>query len=305
MMKTHTVLAVFIFLTFIGCSLPEDRATVDFSKRISVEKPMGAEPSDRVIRIAIGAMVSPRETLSAYQDLVSYLGKKLDKNFQVVQRKTYQQINEMLATGEVDLAFICSGPYVSGKEKYGLELLVAPEVNGSHFYNSYLIVNQYGPEKNIADLRGKTFAFTDPDSNTGRHSPTYMLQQLNETPETFFGSVIYTYSHDNSILAVSKGLVQGASVDGLIWDYFQKTNPDVTSSTRIIARSQDYGIPPVVVSKVMDRNTRSLLKQAFIGMNSDPEGLSILKELMIDRFVEAHDSWYDSIRKITGRKKSD
>lgn len=304
-MKPHHGILPIICLFVLGCSAPDDRTSVDFSRQISVEKPVAVDSHQQVIRIAIGAMVSPKETISVYQDLVNYLAQKLDKKIEIIQRKTYQEINEMLSVGEVDAAFICSGPYVMGKDKYGMDLLVAPEVNGSHFYKSYLIVNKLGPEKSISDLRGKTFAFTDPDSNTGRISPTYMLNEIGETPETFFGSVIYTFSHDNSILAVSKGLVQGASVDGLIWDYFDKMNPEITSSTRIIAKSQDYGIPPVVVSKAMDNETRSALKQAFIGMVSDHEGSAILKKLMVDKFVEAHDYWYDSIRDIVNKKKSE
>ncbi len=304
-MNKFIQLIIIVFIVVLtACSQFEERTAVDFSKRISIDKPVSVESSRGSIRIAIGAMVSPKETFSAYQDLVGYLSGKLDRKIEIVQRKTYQEINEMLAEGAVDLAFICSGPYVTGKEKHGLELLVAPEVNGSHFYNSYLIVNSSGPEKTINDLRGKTFAFTDPDSNTGRLSPTYMLREIGETPETFFGSIIYTYSHDNSILAVSKGLVQGASVDGLIWDYFNRINPEITSSTRIIAKSEDYGIPPVVVSSAMDEKARASIKKAFLEMASDPEGALILKKLMIERFVEASDSWYDSIRVIVGSKPS-
>lgn len=301
-MKLFVQLIVISCIGIISaCSQVDERAAVDFSKRIVVNKPVSTESPKGTIRIAIGAMVSPKETLSAYQDLVGYLGAKLNRKLEIVQRKTYQEINEMLASGDVDLAFICSGPYVTGKDKHDLELLVAPEVNGSHFYNSYLIVNSGGPEKTITDLRGKTFAFTDPDSNTGKISPTHVLNEMGETPETFFGSIIYTYSHDNSIMAVAKGLVHGASVDGLIWDYFNRIAPEVTSATRIIAKSEDYGIPPVVVSPVMDDQTRGEIRNALLEMDSDPQGASILKKIMIDKFVEAHDSWYDSIRMMTGK----
>lgn len=296
MIRWRLYVILILSLAIVGCSGNEEGVTVDFSKRISVEKPVIPESSTKVIRIAIGAMISPRETFSAYQDLLNYLGRKLDKPFAIIQRKTYQEINEMLAKGEVDLAFICSGPYVIGKEVNNLDLLVAPEVNGSHFYNSYLIVNNDSKATSLSDLRGKTFAFTDPDSNTGRLAPTAMLNKMGEVPESFFGSVIYTYSHDNSILAVSKGLVNGASVDSLIWDYFNKTNPEITSTTRIIAKSHDYGIPPVVVSRNLDPEIKTEIKDAFLKMNVDPVGKEILNRLMIDRFVEAQDSWYDSIR---------
>ncbi|MDD3472735.1 MAG: phosphate/phosphite/phosphonate ABC transporter substrate-binding protein [Syntrophaceae bacterium] len=297
-------LVLALCVTVMGCSDGPERASVDFTKRVSVEKPTQLDSSNDAIHMAIGAMVSPKETLSSYQELVNYLGNTLGRKINIIQRKTYQEINDMLATGEVSMAFVCSGPYVTGKEKHTLELLVAPEVNGSHFYRSYIIVNRDGPEKTLSDLRGKTFAFTDPDSNTGRLSPTSMLHDMGETPETFFGSVIYTYSHDNSIIAVSKGLVSGASVDSLIWDYYSRINPEITSATRIIAKSEEYGIPPFVVSPAMDERTRKMVKNTLLEMHSDPEGSAILEKLMIDRFVEPQDSWYDSIRRITRRNQA-
>ncbi len=291
----------FVFLG--GCSSQDNHVEVDFSRKIAVDKPMASESSKPKIRIAIGAMISPKETFSSYQDLMNYLGVKLDKQFEIVQRKTYDEINEMLGRGEVDLAFICSGPYVIGKETHNLQLVVAPEVNGSHFYNSYLIVNTGSQSISLDDLRGKTFAFTDPDSNSGKLAPTAMLAKMGESPETFFSSTTYTYSHDNSIMAVSKGMVDGASVDGLIWDYFNRTNPEITSSTKIIGKSENYGIPPVVAGKSLPHETRNEIKEALLRMNSDPKGREILKRLMIDRFVEAQDSWYDSIRETMTLKR--
>ena len=43
-----------------------------------------------------------------------------------MQRKTYGEIDELLGRGEIDLAFICSGPYVAGKERFGFEFRPCP-----------------------------------------------------------------------------------------------------------------------------------------------------------------------------------
>ncbi len=281
-----------------GCSDQNQSKVVDFSNTITLKKPETSKRGNNQLRIAIGAMVSPKESLSTYQEFFDYLGEKLGKKIVLEQRKTYSEINELLGKGEVDLAFICSGPYVSGKDKYGLELLAAPEVNGSHFYNAYLIVNKNSRFKTIEDLRGRVFAFTDPDSNTGKLAPIAWLKKIGEKPETFFGSFIYTYSHDNSILAVSKGVVDGASVDGLIWEYFNKTNPDLTSKTRVILKSENYGMPPLVAAKQVPEPTKDAIRKALFGMRADKKGASILDRLMIDRFVAANDHWYDSIRAV-------
>jgi phosphonate transport system substrate-binding protein len=40
-------------------------------------------------------------------------------------------------------------------------------------------------------------------------------------------------------------------------------------------------------------------------MHDDPEGAGILGEIMIDRFVEPRDEWYDGIRLLWRRLDAD
>ena len=80
---------------------------------------------------------------------------------------------------------------------------------------------------------------------------------MKEQPETFFSRIVYTYSHDNSIMAVARNLVDGATVDGLIWEFYQEKNPAFTSKTRIIKKSEPYGIPPLVASKNSPSNPKN------------------------------------------------
>ena len=227
------VFAISIFLA--SCSNEPEATFVDFSHRLIVEQPGDQARDGAYFRVAVGSMISARETAVNYHQLLDYIAGKLGRKIDLVQRKTYGEINELIGQGQIDLAFICSGPYAFGKDKYGFEALAMPEVRGSYMYQSYLIVNKDSPYETLEDLSGKTFAFTDPESNTGKLVPTYWLKQQNKNPEDFFGKVIYTYSHDNSIMAVAMSLVDGAAVHGQIWEYYHRQDPAITSRTRIIS----------------------------------------------------------------------
>ena len=299
--KLHVLISGIIFATLIvisGCGRDSDAVVVDFNKTIAVERPESDIPQKASLNVAVAAMISPKETSVYYKQLLGHIGNQLGREVRLVQRKTYGEINELLGKGQIDLAFICSGPYVVGKEKHDFELLAIPQVGGSHFYQSYLIVNSASQFQRIEDLKGRVFAFTDPDSNTGRLVPTYWLSQIGERPESFFSKTIYTYSHDNSILAVNRALVDGAAVDGLIWEYYHSKNPVFTSGTRVIRKSEPYGIPPIVASRSLTPELKKRLRQILLVMHRDPGGQKILQELMIERFLEPHDEWYDSIRKM-------
>jgi phosphonate transport system substrate-binding protein len=299
--KTKLIIGCLIFVMGIyvsGCGKDSDAVVVDFEKTVAVERPKNPTPESARLKVAVAAIISPKETFIYYRQLLDYIGNKMGRKIQFVQRKTYGEINELLAKGLIDLAFVCSGPYVVGKEKFGFQLVATPEVQNSHFYHSYLIVNKTSTFRTLEDLRGRVFAFSDPDSNTGKLVPTYWLSRLGERPETFFEKTIYTYSHDNSIMAVAKELVDGAAVDGLIWEYYQRKNPIFTSKTRIIRKSEPYGIPPMVASKIIPSELMTKIRGLLFSMHEDPKGQAILKELMIDKFIAPQDKWYDSIRKI-------
>ncbi len=289
-------LIVLVLLAAIACAPPPQYKRVQLG--VAGQTDVGSTPgSDRVpFRVAVSSMVSPKETFTYYQDFLQYLGARLDRPVELVQRETYAEVNDLVRAGGIDLAFVCSQAYVEGQQDFGMELLAAPEVRGEAVYRSYVIVPATSSTERFDDLRGKVFAFTDPDSNTGRLVPTYLLYQRGTTPEAFFRRTVYTYSHDNSIKAVADKLVDGAAVDSLVYDYATARDPELAARTRIVLRSEPFGAPPIVVNPALSPQLKSLLRETILGMSQDSRGRVILDALMIDRFVVPDQASYEPIR---------
>ena len=292
------MMATTLFLTAAACGDGRRVEQVDFSRRVTIAKPANDMASDQALRVAIGAMISPQQTFRHYHQLVEYIGRHSGRPFTMVQRKTYAEINRMLGSGSIDLAFICAGPYTSGKSTFGFEALAVPIVRGAPFYRSYLIVHRDSPLQSLEDLRDKVFAFTDPESNSGKLVPTFWLQQIGDHPETFFRRTIYSFSHDNAILAVSRSLVDGAAVHSQIWEFLSRHHPEMIAQTRVIKRSRLFGNPPMVASQHLDAATRRRIQTGLLDMHRDEEGGAILSELMIDRFAAPQEEWYDALEEI-------
>jgi phosphonate transport system substrate-binding protein len=281
---------------YSGCGGDAEYKPVDFSKTVSIAQPDAGAGKEKVLRVAVAAMISPKETFIYYRELLDYIGRNSGHSVQLIQRKTYEEVNELFPKGQIDLAFICTGPFAASREKFGFEALATPQVRGQPFYQSYLIVPKDSTSQALEDLKGRVFAFTDPDSNTGAMVPRFWLAELGQTPESFFSKTIFTYSHDNSILAVAKGLVDAAAVDGHQWEYFERVSPAYTSKTRVIRKSQPFGSPPLVASAQLQEDERSKIKALMLSMHTDPEGKRILEKLMIDRFVAPREEWYEPAR---------
>jgi phosphonate transport system substrate-binding protein len=285
-----------ILLTACGAARAKELPYVDLSQR----EPLPAVAQAEVIplRLAVAAVISPKGTFESYSALAAYLKEKLNRPVELVQRRTYAEINDLVENGAVDVAFVCSSAYVIGQQEFGMTLLVAPQVNGETVYHSWLIVPVNSPAQTIADLRGKIFAFTDPWSNSGRMYPTALVKEMGETPETFFNRTFFTYSHDDAIRAVANGVAEGAAVDSLVYQYAIAREPELGQKTKIIHRSPAFGIPPVVISPHLRPQIRAELQNIFLDMANNPDGQAVLDVLDIDRFVLADDIQYDSVREL-------
>lgn len=285
-----------VTLLLLTACQPSPYPRVSLAEGTSAPQVGAYEPRKLPLRVAIAAVISPQATFETYAPLLDYLSKRLDRPVQLIQRGTYAEINELIRTGGADVAFVCGGAYVEGRREFGMELLVAPQVRGQTTYFSYLIVPRDSSAQSLADLRGKRFAFTDPLSNSSYLVPLWLLRKMGATPETFFASTTFTYSHDNSIRAVADHLVDGAAVDSLAYEYTIARDPTYSGKTRLIAKMGPFGIPPVVAHPQIDETLRTQLQNALLTMSEDEVGRKALSALMIDRFVVVEDSLYDSIR---------
>jgi phosphonate transport system substrate-binding protein len=254
--------------------------------------------TDDVVKIGVASMITPVNTVKYYQDIIDYVGEEIGQPVQMVHRRTYAEMDGLLAKGDVKVAFICSGPYVKNRKQFGVELLVAPLVDGNPVYRSYIIVHNDSPIKTFPELKGKVFAFTDPGSNTGTLYPTHLLKGMGFTPERFFKRLLYSYSHNKSVEMVTKKIADGAALDSIVYDHMLKIGSPYAGQTRIIKRSPPFGIPPVVVTQDIDPVLRKKIRDVLLAMHKTANGKAILDAMMIDGFVEVPDANYDSIRKM-------
>lgn len=283
------------FLMISGCDSNKGYTFVDLTEKIFPGTDDLQTPAKEPLRVAVSSMVSPKETYIFYKELLEYLGKRIGYDILLIQRRTYAEVSALFPKQLIDLAFICSGPYAIQKETYGFEGIATPVVRGKPYYQSYLIVQKQSSHSSLDDLKGKVFAFTDPGSNTGALVPRYWLSLIGAGEHSFFKQVIYTYSHDNSIMAVAKGLVDGATVDGHKWEFYNRKNPYFTEKTRVIRKSEAFGGPPLVASTALASDLKTKIQETILSMHQSSEGRNILGNLMIDRFEKPNSIWYDRI----------
>ena len=250
---------------------------------------------DGPVRIALTA-AAVRDDLPFYDRWAAYLGRKLGRPVEFVQRRSYRDIIEMLRTGELDFSWICSYSFVQAWDVDLVDLVATPVFRGRSFYQSYIIVNKDSSIKDLTELENRSFAYTDPDSNTGYIVPRSMLRSLSRNPDRFFRAALFTWDHGQAVEAVAERVADGAAVDSYVWEYLAAQRPRVADRTRVIQRSDDYGFPPMVARRGVNEGLRKAFTNAILGMPEDPEGRRLLSEMMLDGFVQLPASHYDSVR---------
>ena len=230
-------------------------------------------------------------------DWKHYLKQRLNRPVIFIQRTTYREITDLLLDEHLDFAWICGYPYMRLKSQ--LRLAAVPTYQGKPLYQSYLIVPKSDTEtRSIAQLKDKVFAYSDPDSNSGYLVPQYQLVQLGERREGFFRKSFFTWAHEKVVEAVASGVANGGAVDGYIWETLNKLNPELTTQTRIVEKSEPFGFPPLVARLGISEREFQQVQMELFKMNQNPDGKALLARLNLDGFSPESDGLYASIRRM-------
>ncbi len=252
--------------------------------------------SDPVIRIGTTAVILDDQLgfMRAWRD---YLQPKLGRPVAFVQRGSYREISSMLLGDELEFAWVCGYPYVRHRKAF--ELVALPNYRGTPLYRSYLIVPASDVStQSFAELRGKIFAYSDPDSNSGFLVPQYEMLREGVQPPTHFRKAFFTYAHRKVVRAVADGVANGGAVDGYVWETLALRVPALTNRTRVAHMSDEYGFPPIVARRSIDRTTYESFRDTLLAMPQDARGRELLQELNLQGFLPPDDSRFAGIARV-------
>lgn len=249
------------------------------------------------LRVGLTGVVV-REYMRSFNKFADYLSLRLGRPVEFVLRRSYRDIMDLLERGEIDVAWVCGYPFVKSRNPEYLSLLVAPVYRGAPLYRSLLIVPSASRAASIADLRGKVFAYSDPDSNSGYLVPRAAIAETGQNPDQFFRLTFFTYSHAETVLAVSRGVADGGAVDSYVYNTMQKFEPETVAGTRVVTQSRQFGFPPIVARNDLAPEIRDRLLDALTGMATDAQAEPVLALLDLDGFTEVSPALYDPIREV-------
>jgi phosphonate transport system substrate-binding protein len=234
-----------------------------------------------------------------YEFVANYLAKKLGYPTELSVGTDYAHLS-----GKADIAFICGLPYVEHTRLRApcMEPLVAPVLRGERYadrpiYFSDVIVRKISPFHSFAELRGQSWAYNDPHSQSGYGVVRYHMVQQGER-NGYFARVVEAGYHERAIQMVCFGEVDGAAIDSHVLALLMRDNPVYASRLRIIETFGPSPIQPIVAGNHLSNSLRCDVTRVLLEMGDDASAKPQLAEALVERFVSVSDSCYDEIRKM-------
>jgi phosphonate transport system substrate-binding protein len=266
--------------------------TVERSPRTvgRVERPA---TSPRPLRIV--SFLAPN-LLDLYEYLARALEEQLDYPTELTTAASYADL------ADADVAFLCSLPYVelADQGEAPVEPLAAPVLCGDRYggrpiYFSDVIVRHDSPFQSFADLRGRSWAYNEPRSQSGYGITRQRLVEMGET-SGYFGRVVQTGWHERSLRQVLAAEVDASAIDSHVLAVALRDEPKVAGQLRVIDSLGPSTIQPVVASCRLPDSLKAELRTFFLTIADHPPARQVLRRSFLERFVAVNDTSYDDIR---------
>jgi phosphonate transport system substrate-binding protein len=258
--------------------------------------------SEKVLRIGLVPFETGEELLRNVQPLLDVIEKGMGVEVRPSVAADYTGVVEALKSKQLDAAFLSPASYVLAQQEAGVKIIVKSQRNGSPYYYGAIIVRQDSPIRTVKDLKGHTFSFGDPISTTGHIFARKLMLEAGLKPDTDLDKVIYSGSHDATILAVLNGKVDAGATyaddnkgRSSAWSRF--LSPEDVKKIRVVQYTEAIPSDSICVSKELPEEQAQRLQKTILDYSQSPEGAALIKKLYhFDGYVAATDADYKAIR---------
>jgi phosphonate transport system substrate-binding protein len=235
-------------------------------------------------------------------ELLNFISAELGLPCEFVNDVSWQERERLLLIGEIHVCWICGLAYVreSNREDKLIELLVAPVMRHPRYrakpvYYSDVIVRTDTSFHSFEDLRGRTWAYNERGSHSGFNIVRYHLA-MRGLDENFFGRIVESGSHCNSLQMVLQRSIDTAAIDSSVLEFEVAKNPAISGQIRTVAILGPSPAPPWVVHKSVASDMQKTLRDIFLSINEHLKGRAILEAGRMLRFAPVSNHDYDQIR---------
>lgn len=258
----------------------------------------------RELRLGISSAENERDAIQRQQPFQDYIQRTLGVPLRVFRATDYAGVVEAMRASQIEFARIGPANYALARRVMGDRVIAFARDRGDEGetgYHSVAFVKADSPYQRVEDLRGKSFAFADPNSTSGFAFPSYFLRKAGFDPATFFGRTGFSGSHEQSVIAVLNGTYDAGATH---WNTPRRGNIQrmeekgmiPANSTRIIWTSPEIPNSPWVMRSDLPEDLRRDWAAAVFAMpERDPAAFAVAASGATGVVPSRHEDYLDVI----------
>jgi phosphonate transport system substrate-binding protein len=249
-----------------------------------------AELELKKVVVALKPDKNPEQMLQERKTLSDFLARKLGRPVEVIVPLSSSVIIEGFANGTVDLGYLSATDMVAAQKKNAGQILLAGEIDGHTWYQSYWLALKEKPYSKVEDLKGKSVAFASKTSTSGYLIPVYDLKGKGllskPDPEEFFGkgNLFYGTGYVSAVERVLNGQTEAAAVSYYVLDKDKHLTIEQRAKLKKVAEQGPVPTHVIAVRSSIPEADREMLRKALETMN-EKENAELRDKLFTSKLV--------------------
>jgi phosphonate transport system substrate-binding protein len=209
--------------------------------------------------------LEPKEDIRMNASLLRWLERQTGLRFRLRIAPRGQSVADEICAGRVHFGIVGTVTYLQAYHRCGARILVrGRNREGQDTYRAAIVVPPDSPVRDLADLRGRSFAFGSPNSTQGHLIPRLMLQRAGLTLHD-----LRAYAFHDSHAATANAVISGRYDAGGLQDTLALALAE-RGLVRILALSEPYPSSGIIAGPGVPEKTAQMVREALLTL--DPGG---------------------------------
>jgi phosphonate transport system substrate-binding protein len=228
----------------------------------------GTCPNDGVVRFGVEPYESAQRLLPVYTDLAALIGKKLGCKVELFVATSYNAEIEAMRNDKLEIGEFGPLGYVLAHQVAHAEAVAtfAGENGQPATYTASIVTWPGSGVKALADIKGQSFAYSDPSSTSGHLFPAYGLSKNGIDPDHGV-KALYAGSHTASFEALRNHKVQAGELNSEEIASAKLHNQFDQSAYVTLWQSEPIPLDPIAVRGNLPADFKARLAQVLSSLD--------------------------------------
>jgi phosphonate transport system substrate-binding protein len=259
-------------------------------------------PNGGTVRFGVEPYDTAARLTPIYEHIGKLLGEKLGCDVQVFVTTNYNAEIEAMRNGKLEVGEFGPLGYVLARQVAKAEAVAtfANKEGKPGTYWASLVTYPGSGIKTVAEIRGHSFAFSDPASTSGHLFPAYGLRKAGIDPDKDI-KAIYAGSHTSSFEALYNHKVDAGELNSDQLESATQRGHYKDGDLVFLWKSDPIPVDPIAVRGDLPEGFKKRLTEALQNLDLtvlDEKDLKVIMAVGGTRFVPQTDSAYDGIRDL-------